>query len=66
MTRFDERGILLTGTARGLGRATARLLSKRGGSLGLVDILEQEVVVLAAELVKTQSHPLPICRALGR
>lgn len=66
MTRFDERVILLTGAARGLARATARLLSERGGSLGLVDILEQEVVVLAAELAKTQSPSLPICRALGR
>ena len=34
MTRFDERVILLNGAARGLARATARLLSERGGSLG--------------------------------
>jgi 2-hydroxycyclohexanecarboxyl-CoA dehydrogenase len=50
MTRFDEKVILLTGAARGLGRAASRLLSERGGSLALVDIREQEVVDLAAEL----------------
>jgi NAD(P)-dependent dehydrogenase (short-subunit alcohol dehydrogenase family) len=50
MTRFDGKVILLTGAARGLGRAAARLFSERGASLALVDVLEQEVTDLAGEL----------------
>ena len=39
MTRFDGKVTLLTGAARGLGRAAARLFSERGASLALVDVL---------------------------
>ena len=50
MTRFDGKVTLLTGAARGLGRAAARLFSEQGASLALVDVLEQEVTDLAGEL----------------
>jgi len=50
MTRFDGKTILLTGAARGLGRAAAHLFSERGASLALVDVKGPEVTDLAAEL----------------
>ena len=50
MTRFDGKVIVLTGAARGLGRAAANLFSERGASLALVDIREEEVEALAGEL----------------
>jgi 2-hydroxycyclohexanecarboxyl-CoA dehydrogenase len=50
MPRFDDKVILLTGAARGLGRAAAHLFSEQGASLALVDILKDEVEALAGEL----------------
>ena len=50
MPRFDDKVILLTGAARGLGRAAAHLFSEQGASLALVDIQKDEVEALAGEL----------------
>ena len=50
MTRFDGKIVVLTGAARGLGRAAARLLADQGASLALVDIRGEEVEALATEL----------------
>lgn len=50
MTRFDGKVIILTGAARGLGRAAARLFSERGASLALVDVRGDEVETLAQDL----------------
>ena len=50
MTRFDEKVIVLTGAARGLGRAAAGLFAARGASLALIDIREDELQELADEL----------------
>jgi NAD(P)-dependent dehydrogenase (short-subunit alcohol dehydrogenase family) len=50
MIRFDGKIVVLTGAARGLGNAAARLFADRGASLALVDIRGEEVETLAAEL----------------
>ncbi len=50
MTRLDGKVIVLTGAARGLGRAAANLFAERGASLALVDIRKDEVEALAGEL----------------
>ena len=43
MARFDGKVVLLTGAARGLGRAAAHELAQRGANLALVDVLAEEV-----------------------
>ena len=50
MARFDGKVIVVTGAARGLGRAAANLFSEQGASLALVDILGYEIGSLVGEL----------------
>ncbi len=50
MTRFDGKVVVVTGAARGLGQATARLLADHGACLALVDIRREEVDALATQL----------------
>lgn len=50
MARFDGKVIVVTGAARGLGRAAANLFSEQGASLALVDILGDEIGSLVGEL----------------
>ena len=50
MMQFNEKVIVLTGAARGLGRAAAHLFSELGATLALVDIRGNEVEALAKEL----------------
>lgn len=50
-TRFDGRTVLVTGSSRGMGAATARLVHARGGDVVLHGRTESEpLVTLAAEL----------------
>lgn len=51
--RFDGRGALVTGAARGLGRAYAELLAARGARVILSDIDDDAVLATAAELGQT-------------
>ena len=75
---FENRSVLVTGAASGLGRATARDLARRGAQLFLVDIdnagLEEtrsqcladggsEVEILAADLADPASAPMIVDRA---
>jgi NAD(P)-dependent dehydrogenase (short-subunit alcohol dehydrogenase family) len=47
---FEDRVVLVTGAARGLGRATALEFADRGASLFLVDILADQLKATCAEL----------------
>jgi meso-butanediol dehydrogenase / (S,S)-butanediol dehydrogenase / diacetyl reductase len=50
MTDFSEKTVLVTGAARGLGRATAIEFARRGASLALVDILEDRLSETTREI----------------
>ncbi len=63
MTRLDGKVILLTGAARGLGRAAARLFSERGATLALVDIRGDEIGALAGELgANAKAYPADLAK----
>ena len=50
MGRVDGKVTLVTGGARGIGAATARLLVEEGGRVAIADVLDAETGVLAKEL----------------
>src|SRR5207253_7454187 len=50
MARLDDRVVLITGAARGIGAATARRLAADGARLALADLDKAGVEKLAAEL----------------
>lgn len=50
VTRLDGRSVLVTGAARGIGRATALAVAAAGGRVYAVDVLGDELASLAAEL----------------
>jgi len=62
--QFDLTGrrAVLTGAARGIGRAAAVALARHGAELILVDILEDELTATAAEFVRggIAAHAFPI------
>ena len=47
---FTGKAVLITGAARGLGAATARIFAERGASLFLVDVLAERLEQTRAEL----------------
>jgi NAD(P)-dependent dehydrogenase (short-subunit alcohol dehydrogenase family) len=47
---FEGRVVLITGAARGLGRATARAFAARGASLFIIDVLTERLEATRAEL----------------
>ena len=50
MLRLDKKVVLITGAARGIGAATARRFVQQGARLVLVDLIRNELEVLADEL----------------
>ena len=56
MSRFNDRVILATGAASGLGLATARLFAKEGASLVLVDVNGEKLLAAQHELRDIGAH----------
>jgi len=50
VTRLDDRTVIVTGGARGLGEAYARALHAAGARVAIADVLDDEGAALAADL----------------
>ena len=50
MKRFDNRTVIITGGARGMGASHARGFIAEGANVVIADVLEQEGRALAKEL----------------
>ena len=48
--RLDEVSIIITGGARGIGAATARMFAEGGAQVMIADLLDEEGQALAEEL----------------
>ena len=47
MKRFENRRVIITGAATGIGRATAQRLASEGAILGLVDVNQKDLETAA-------------------
>jgi len=63
---FEGRAALVTGAARGLGRAVAETLAARGAALFLVDVLGDRLAETAAELTSTGARVETLATDLTR
>ncbi|UPX10562.1 Short-chain dehydrogenase/reductase aba4 [Ascochyta rabiei] len=55
---LQDKVIVTTGAASGMGLQTARLLASKGAKLSLVDIQEQPLKALGTELKTAGAHVL--------
>jgi NAD(P)-dependent dehydrogenase (short-subunit alcohol dehydrogenase family) len=51
-----RRSIFITGAASGMGRATARLFARKGWFVGIYDVNEQGIEILASEIGPANCH----------
>jgi len=63
--RFVDRVVLVTGAARGIGRATAELFAAEGASIALLDIDGHEAERVAAAISGMGHRALPLCADVG-
>jgi NAD(P)-dependent dehydrogenase (short-subunit alcohol dehydrogenase family) len=62
---LDNKVAIITGAARGIGKAIAEVFINHGAILGLVDLDEAPLLETSAELRKTESATTSVyCRAL--
>lgn len=59
-TTFANRVVVITGAARGIGAATARLIASRGGTVFALDIAKEGLASLQAELNLPADHVIPL------
>lgn len=59
-TTFENRVVVITGAARGIGAATARLIASRGGTVFALDIAKEGLASLQAELNLSADHVIPL------
>lgn len=60
MDQFIDRVVLITGAARGIGRATAELFAVEGASVALLDIDRDEAEKLAATICSRGRRAVPL------
>ena len=56
MRRFDDKSMIITGAARGIGAATARRAAAEGAKVVVADILGDAAEALAGEIVRAGRH----------
>lgn len=60
MSSFEDKVIVITGAAGGIGKATAKKLASQGAKLALVDLKEENVKQVMIELGLDDSRAIPI------
>src|SRR5216683_2725616 len=66
MKRFDNRTVIVTGSARGMGASFARGFVGEGANVVIADILDQEGRTLADELGEHYASTLSSCARMAR
>ena len=70
MNRFENKAVIITGAAGGIGEATTRRIVSEGGKVVIADHSKEKAEQLAAELTQSGGltyvpfiSPLPNCKA---
>ena len=70
MNRFENKAVIITGAAGGIGEATTRRIVSEGGKVVIADHSKEKAEQLAAELTQFGAErtsqfisPLPNCKA---
>jgi NAD(P)-dependent dehydrogenase (short-subunit alcohol dehydrogenase family) len=64
--RLKDRVAVITGAARGIGKATAMKMAREGASVGLLDILSPELALTVKELKKNGGKALGIVADISK
>jgi 3-oxoacyl-[acyl-carrier protein] reductase len=60
--QFEGKVVVITGGARGIGRAIAELMAQRGAEVVIGDLLEEEAKTTAAEIAAASGRRVSSCR----
>ena len=53
--RMTDKNVIVTGAARSIGRAVAERFAEEGANVAILDVLEEQGLVTAAEIAKKYS-----------